>query len=53
LNHLLPTDQRAHSLYAVTDVEKGGYVVNFGIGRGFVNEGDRWVLKAIVGLPLE
>lgn len=53
LNHPLPGDQRAHSLYAVADVVKGGYDVNFGIGRGFVNEADKWVMKAIIGVPLQ
>jgi hypothetical protein len=53
LNHPLPGDQRAHSLYAVADVVKGGYDVNFGIGRGFVNEADKWVMKAIIGFPLK
>ncbi len=52
-NNPLPGDQRAHSLYAVADVDKGGYDVNFGIGRGFVNEGDKWVMKAIIGVPLQ
>lgn len=53
LNHMLPGDQRSHSVYAVTDVEKNGFDVNFGIGRGFVNDSDKWVMKAIVALPLE
>ncbi len=53
LSHPLPSNQRAHSVYAVADVEKGGYDVNFGIGRGFVNEADTWVMKAIIALPLE
>jgi hypothetical protein len=53
LNHMLPGDQRGHSVYAVTDVEKNGFDVNFGIGRGFVNDGDKWVMKAIIALPLE
>lgn len=53
LSHPIPSDQRAHSLYAVTDVEKGGYDVNFGIGRGYVNAEDQWVMKAIIALPLK
>lgn len=53
LSHPLPGNQRAHSLYAVADVVKGGYDVNFGIGRGFVNSADTWVAKAIVALPFE
>lgn len=52
-SHLLPSNQRAHSLYAVADYDKGGYDVNFGIGRGFVNEPDTWVMKAIIALPLQ
>ncbi len=53
LSHPLPGNQRAHSLYAVADVVKGGYDVNVGIGRGFVNSPDTWVAKAIVALPFE
>jgi hypothetical protein len=53
LNHLLPRDQRAHSLYAVLDVETSDLDINFGIGRGFVNAGDDWVMKAIIALPLQ
>ncbi len=53
LSHMLPGDQRSHSLYAVADVESHGYDVNFGVGRGFVNAGDAWVMKAIIGLPLQ
>lgn len=53
LNNLLPRDQRAHSLYAVLDVESSGLDLNFGIGRGFVNAADDWVMKAIIALPLE
>ena len=37
----------------VADMVKGGYDVDFGIGRGFVNAADTWVMKAIIGLPLE
>lgn len=53
LSHLLPADQRSHTLYAVTDVEVRGFDVNLGIGRGFVNAGDDWVMKAIIALPLD
>lgn len=53
LNQMLPGDQRSHSVYAVADIEKNGFDVNFGIGRGFVNAGDKWVMKAIVALPLK
>lgn len=45
-------DQRAHTLYAVADMGASGWDLNFGIGRGFVNAADAWVMKAIVALPL-
>lgn len=53
LSHPLASDQRAHSLYAVADIDKGGYDVDFGIGRGYVNAEDQWVMKAIIALPLK
>lgn len=53
LNHPLPSDQRGHTLYAVADVDIRGFVANFGIGRGFVNATDPWVIKAILEVPLE
>jgi hypothetical protein len=53
LSHMLPGDLRSHTVYAVADVDKSGFDINFGIGRGFVNAGDVWVMKAIVALPLE
>lgn len=49
----LPADQRAHSLYAVMDVAKGDLDVNFGIGRGFGENPDKWVAKAIVAFPIK
>ena len=51
LTRFVPASQRSHTLYAVIDVESEGYDVNFGIGRGYVNASDRWVMKAIVALP--
>ena len=53
LSHWLPGDQRAHTVYAVVDVEKSDLDINFGIGRGFVNAADKWVMKAIIALPFE
>jgi len=35
----------------VVDVEMKGFDVNFGIGRGYGDTGDTWVVKAIVALP--
>ncbi|CAG1007107.1 hypothetical protein BURK2_03556 [Burkholderiales bacterium] len=53
LSHLLPSSERAHTLYAVLDVETHGFDINFGIGRGFVNAGDDWVMKGIIALPFK
>lgn len=53
LNHMLPGSQRAHMLYAVADVASGELDFNVGLGRGFVNAPERWVLKALIALPLE
>ena len=53
LNHMLPGDQRAHTAYAVVDVETDDLDINFGIGRGYVNAADDWVMKAIIALPLD
>lgn len=52
-NHMLPGSQRAHMLYAVADVESDKLDFNFGIGRGFVNAPDSWVIKALIALPLD
>ena len=52
-SHPLPGNQRSHSVYAVADMVKGGYDLDFGIGRGFVNSTDTWVIKAIIGMPLK
>jgi len=53
IHHLLPANERSHYLYVVTDVEKKGFDVNFGIGRGFVNATDTWVAKAIIAFPFK
>lgn len=51
LRRFVPANERSHALYAVVDVEHKDCDINFGVGRGFVNAGDRWVMKAIVSKP--
>lgn len=51
LNHMLPASERSHYLYAVMDVASRGLDINFGIGRGFINAEDQWVIKAILAIP--
>lgn len=43
--------QQAHTTYAVLDTSVKGWDLNLGIGRGNKQASDRWVLKAIVGVP--
>lgn len=53
LHHRITANERAHYLYGVLDIEMPAFDVNFGIGRGFENAGDSWVIKAIVSLPFK
>jgi len=51
IHHRIGASERAHALYGALDAEIAGVDVNFGIGRGYVNAGDIWVVKAIISLP--
>ncbi len=43
-----------HVIYAVADTSWRGFDLNLGVGRGLTRATeDRWVLKAIVGVPLQ
>ena len=53
LSQMLPSSQRAHTVFAVADVETHELDFNFGIGRGFVKATDTWVMKAIIELPFK
>lgn len=53
VNDLLPAQERTHYLYAVMDIEKRDFDINFGVGRGNSNAADTWVLKAIVAFPFK
>jgi hypothetical protein len=53
INDMLPADQRSHMLFLVADIVSDSVDINVGIGRGYVNAADDWVMKAIVALPLE
>lgn len=43
--------RQAHTTYAVVDTALAGWDLNLGVGRGNPAASDRWVLKAIVGVP--
>jgi hypothetical protein len=43
--------QQEHTTYAVLDTAVRGWDLNLGVGRGYKAASDRWVLKAVVGVP--
>lgn len=53
LRNLSSVAQQEHSVYAVADIALKGMEVNVGIGRGYKNTEDEWVMKAIVALPID
>jgi hypothetical protein len=48
LNGFTPRSQQPQSLFAVTDVSRGTFSVEFGVGYGFTDASDRLVLKTIL-----
>ncbi len=48
-----PLNQFSQTVYAVLDTELSGWNLNFGVGRGFSIFSDRWVAKAIIGVPID
>jgi hypothetical protein len=49
LGHL--RDQ-SHAIYAVVDKSFGAWDLDLGVGRGDAGAGDKWVIKAIIGVPI-
>lgn len=50
----LRLDRRGdHHLYLVVDKALGRFDLNFGIGYGYGRPEDRWVAKAILGIPID
>ncbi len=46
-------DQYSQMLYAVLDTHVHDWDLNIGLGRGFTDFSDRWVIKAIIGVPID
>lgn len=53
INRQVSTNQQIQELFAVVDTSVDGWDFNFGIGRGFSTFSDKWVAKAIVGVPFQ
>ena len=51
LSKRLPRDQQTNTLYAVLDLDRRSWSLNFGVGHGLTAATDNWTLKAILGLP--
>ncbi|HTD05203.1 hypothetical protein [Undibacterium sp.] len=49
LGHL---NQQSQTIFGVIDTSIRGWDVNIGVGRGLTPASDRWLLKAIVSVPL-
>jgi hypothetical protein len=42
-----------HMTFLTIDQKLGRFDVNFGVGRGYGSPEDKWVVKAIVGIPID
>jgi hypothetical protein len=51
VRHLDSPFRQGRTTYAVVDTTLSGWDLNLGVGRGSGAASDRWVLKAIVGVP--
>ena len=47
LRHALPANQQSRMLYFAWDGKVGKSDVNIGVGRGFTDASDRWVIKTV------
>jgi len=47
----LPRDEQSRTLYAVMEIERKSWSLNFGVGYGLTPATDDWTVKAIAGIP--
>src|SRR5438445_782909 len=50
LANRLQRDQQNRTLYAVMEIERKSWSLNFGVGHGLTPATDNWTVKAIVGI---
>jgi hypothetical protein len=53
INHIGQFSGAGHSLYLTADGSIGLWDLNIGIGHGYSGETDKWILKFIVGVPID
>jgi hypothetical protein len=51
ITQLLPYAQQSHMLFIAADIDLKPWAFNFGVGRGFGDDTDRWTVKAIIEVP--
>lgn len=53
LNNIAPYSQQTQNTYAVVDTVIAGYNVDFGVGKGWNANSDKWTIKAIINVPFK
>lgn len=53
LSNRLPHEEQNNVLYAVLDLERKSWSLNFGVGHGLTAASDNWTVKAILGFPFD
>ncbi len=51
LRHMGHLNRQSQTLFGVIDTSIHGWDLNVGVGRGLTPASDRWLLKAIIGVP--
>jgi hypothetical protein len=51
ITQLQPYAQQQHMLFIAADIDLKPWAFNFGVGRGFGDDTDRWTIKAIIEVP--
>jgi hypothetical protein len=53
IHHIPAFNQQDHVFYGVVDIQRKGFDLNFGIGRGVTSASEKWVAKMIIGIPFK
>lgn len=50
LNDIRSWGRQSHFAYGAIDIDRGSWDVNIGVGRGFNEAPEKWVIKGVVGM---
>ena len=53
LNNIVPYSQQTHNTFVVVDAVVAGHNVDFGVGKGWNANSDKWTVKAIINFPIK